>query len=631
MRSNEEYEKLFSEFPPPAASEWDERIRKDLKGADYNKKLYWHTDEGFDVRPFYRKEDIEALTGSFLPDTPPYTRGTKKDHNNWIIRQDISCQSPAAANKIAADAVKKGVDSIGFCAKEITNHKQIGELLRDIDLERTEIVFNSSRSYPLTLELFLYEIMERKADGKKVTGSLNFDPLSYLLLYGDFYVSWNNNIEEAEYLLKTAQKKVPRFRIITVNGQYIRNAGGTVVQELAFSLSSANEYLSSLTEKAISIDSIAPRIQFAFSTGSDYFMEIAKLRAARQLWSQLVDLYHPAKKDSTRMFIHSATAMWNKTIYDPHVNMLRTTVEGMAAAIGNSDSVAILPFDATYKKEDDFSLRIARNQQLILKEESYLNKIVDPSGGSYYIENLTNSIATHAWNLFRSVEEKGGLVECIKNGFIQDEVEKSRRKKEADISLRKKIMIGTNQYPELNETMLGKIEPAEIRDYEHVVSKYKKLTLQRGSRHLEEIRLATETFVKNGGTLPKIFLFTFGNLAWRKARANFAINFFGCAGLPVIDNPGFQTIEAGVIKAVASGAGIVIICSSDEEYPEIVPPIAESLKKQNPAIKILVAGYPVNSIDILKAAGADDFIHARSNVVEMLRKFQAEAGMLIKN
>ena len=237
-------------------------------------------------------------------------------------------------------------------------------------------------------------------------GSLNFDTISYLLLHGDFYQSKQGNFDEAEYLIQTIRKKLQGFRPITINGHLFNNAGATLVQELAFSLASGNEYLAALTSKGLPVDSVADSLQFSFGIGSNYFMEIAKLRAARLLWSTIVEQYHP---ESTKMFIHSTTSLWNKTVYDPYVNLLRTTTEGMSAAIGNTDSMTILPFDFPYKNESEFSRRIARNQQLILKEEAYLDKIVDPAAGSYYVENLTNPVAMHSWELFKAIEEKGRI------------------------------------------------------------------------------------------------------------------------------------------------------------------------------------------------------------------------------
>jgi methylmalonyl-CoA mutase len=620
--------KLFSEFPPVSTTEWEEKIKADLKGAEYEKKLIWKTDEGFPVRPYYRSEDLRELSYlNGLPGEAPFVRGVKKENNNWIIRQDIATENIEEANRIALDAVEKGADAIGFRVKEITTHKQMSQLLKGIDLEKTKIDFISSRSYPLTLELFIYEINHRALDGSKVSGSMNFDPISFLLLTGDFYNSLESNLDEAEYLIHTLNKKLPNFRTVVVNGGLFSNAGATVVQELAFSLASANEYLNDLIGKGFSVDTVSQKMFFSFGIGSNYFMEIAKLRAARLLWAALVDQYKPEDPQSLKMFIHSTTSKWNKTIYDPYVNMLRTTTEGMSAILGNADSVAILPFDASYREDNNFSRRIARNQQLILKEEAYLDKIVDPSSGSYYIENLTHSIASHAWDKFRSIEDKGGFIECIKTGIIQDEITETCRKKEMDYAQRKTVVIGTNQYPNLNENMLDCLQ-TQASKATPAPSKYRKITPSRGTVAFENLRLATEKFVQKGNAKPKVFLLTIGNLAMRKARAAFSTNFFGCAGFEIIDNPGFETVEESIRAVKLSSPDFVVICSSDEEYATLGASLAEKLKKANAAPRVIIAGYPKELVESLKAAGVDEFIHMRSNILDTLSVFQKQVGII---
>jgi methylmalonyl-CoA mutase len=619
----ESYEQLFPEFPPVPTTAWEEKIVADLKGADYEKKLVWKTDEGFDLRPYYREENLpvtEYLRS--MPGEAPFTRGNRTQSNSWMLREDIPCSDPAEANRLAREAVSKGVEALGLCAKEIAEHKQMKQVLEGIDPQTTPVHFTASRSYPLTLELFLYELQSRSISGNSVSGSLNFDPISYLLLYGDFYISKENNFEEAEYLLKTALKKMPKMRVFTVNGHYYRNAGSTIVQELAFSLASASEYLAGLTARGISADDIASRIQFTFGTGSDYFPEIAKLRAARFLWTKLAEAYGVKEDLSKKMFIHSVTNLWNKSLYDPYVNMLRTTVEGMAAAIGNSDSVTVLPFDQAYRDPDDFSRRIARNQQLIFREESYLDKIVDPSAGSYYIENLTHAIATHAWKLFQTVEEKGGLIECIKSGFIQGEVEKSASRKVQDLAQRKLVMIGTNQYPNPGDAMISQKGPAPKPRSLAEPPACRPLKMFRGSEEFEALRLATEAYVQKGNKRPSVFLLTMGNLTMRKARATFSTNFFGCAGFEILDNPGFKTSEEGISAALASGARVTVICSSDEEYATLVPAICTGIRQKDPDMVIVVAGYPKELLETLKAAGVNEFIHIRSNVIETLKGLQ---------
>lgn len=620
--------KLFTEFQPVTTPEWEAKIIADLKGADYEKRLIWKTEEGFDVKPYYRAEDLHGLEYlNLLPAGYPIVQGDKKKNNGWLVRQDINSTDIEVANKLALDAISRGADAIGFDATEVTTHKQMCQLLDKIDFSKTGINFFSSRSFPLTLELLIYEVTNRKSASSNIDGSINYDPISYLLLHGDFYISRRNNLEEAEYLLNTARKHLPQFKILTVNGHYFQDAGSTLVQELAFSLASACEYIVGLTEKGFTIDQISNRFQLSLCTGSNYFMEIAKLRAARFLWAKMTQQFHPEDPNSMNIFIHTSTATWNKTLYDPYVNLLRTTTEGMSAALGNADSVTIQPFDIKFRKGNGFSRRLALNQQLIFKEESYLDKIVDPSAGSYYLETLTDSIIFHAWNLFLEIEEKGGMIETIKSGFVQGEILKAREQKERDIHQRKMVLIGTNQYPNLQENMLDKIERTEEKNTDNP-SSYLKISPFIGSAVFDEIRLATEKFIDQGNKRPSVFLFPIGNLAMLRARLGFITDFFGCSGYKIIDNPGFQNIEEGIKTALDSESEIIIICCSDKENSEVLSEICKKIKTIAPRKKIIVAGYLQDNPEALKKDGIDDFIHTGSNLPDALKKYQTMLGII---
>lgn len=614
--------KLFPVFQPVPTSEWEARISADLKGADYRKKLIWQTEEGFDVRPYYRSEDLAGLEHvKTLPGHSPYVRGIKKYDNSWIIRQDIHEADVVKANAIALDAISKGVMEIGFNATKVTSQKQMDELLNGIDLERISICFMKSYSYPVTVELFGSVPDRRKVRGDRISGSINFDPISYLLLHGDFYEGWEENTADAKNIISTIREKLPGFRAITINGHYFQDSGAHLVQELAFTLAAANEYLAGLTDKGLSVDAIVPRMMFSFAVGPNYFLEIAKFRACRLLWSQIVSQYSPADEKSLQIHLHARTARWNKSVYDPYVNMLRTTTESMSAILGNADSVTVGPFDAIFREPTVFSERIARNLQLVLKEESYLDKIVDPAAGSYYIENLTHSLAHHAWELFKKVEGLGGMLEAVKSGFIQSEVERSRCGKEASIAQRKIIMLGTNQYPNLQETMAESIGLSP-ENREEAPATYARLIPFQGGSGFEKIRLVTERYVLKGHKRPRVFLFTMGNLAMLRARAGFASNFFGCAGFEIIDNPGFSETGEGVDAALMAQPDIVVICSSDDEYAVIVPGITQQIKEKLPSALVVVAGYPKDLAETFRNAGVFDFIHVKSNLFETLEKFQ---------
>ncbi|MDE6085710.1 MAG: methylmalonyl-CoA mutase small subunit, partial [Muribaculaceae bacterium] len=379
--------------------------------------------------------------------------------------------------------------------------------------------------------------------------------------------------------------------------------------------------LTSLTDAGLKVDEVAKRIKFNMGISSNYFMELAKFRAGRMLWAQIVKQYQPECDCACKMHVHATTSRFNQTIYDAHVNLLRSQTESMSAALAGVDSITTLPFDLPYKTPDAFSERIARNQQFLLKEESHLDKVVDPAGGSYYIETLTVSIANEAWKLFLEVEENGGFFTAVNDGEVQKAITESGVKRHADMARRKEILLGTNQYPNFNEKALDKIEKWEgacgcgcanspEANPEHVLS------TKRQASDFEELRLTTE----RAANRPKVFMLTIGNLAMRLARAQFSANFFGCAGYEIIDNIGFETVEAGVKAAQEANADVIVLCSSDEEYAELAP---EAFKLIDGKAEFVVAGAPACADD-LKAIGINNFINVRSNVLETLQAFNAK-------
>jgi methylmalonyl-CoA mutase len=623
--------KLFTEFPPVTTEEWEAKIFEDLKGADYDKKLIWKTQEGFSAKPYYREEnlkELEYLQG--MPGQFPFTRGTKTTGNSWLIRQDILHTDPVLSNAQAVDAIAHGATAIGFDTSEIRSSHDFGRLFANIDLTAISIHLHSAPSYVNLLDYLSDFLKTNKLDASKLKGSLDFDPVSYALLHGQFYNSPEKDMSEAVAIVKRANLEFPGMRVLSVNGTYLHNSGATTVQELAFCLASGNEYLANLSDNGLTVNEIAPNIQFSFSVGSSYFIEIAKLRAARMLWAQIAKVYNPASEKVTEMHMHCTTSGWNKTIYDPYVNLLRSTTEAMSAAIGGTDSMSIDPFDLFYKEPDEISSRIARNQQIILKEESYLDKVVDPAAGSYYIENLTASIAKAAWELFLSVEEKGGMIKAVEAGFIQDEVEKAATLKQANVAARRTIVLGTNHHPNPGEFMLEKIQAETLEEESpETTTPIKKLNIHRLTDAFEDLRLATEIFVDSENKRPAVFHLTIGNVVMRKARAAFSSNFFGCAGYQIIDNNGFATADEGIKAALDSKAEIIVICGADEDYPELVPAIAKGLKAANPDQILLVAGFPKDITEQLKDSGVDDFVHLRTNMLEFLQNIQIKLGITV--
>jgi len=616
-------EKLFDQFPPVTTKEWIDKINTDLKGADFNKKLVWKTNEGFDVKPFYRMEDVGNLMYiNTLPGEFPYMRGTKIINNNWLVRQNIEVSDYSEANVKALTILMTGVDSLGFIIidPESVNEKNFNILLKGIKLEAIEINFLSNGKAREIVEILSNIIKKSGSDPLEIRGAFEADPLSRLMLNGTLCIPPEQGFD---YLASVVQSAtfLPQFRAMHINASNFNNAGSDIVQELAFAISMGSEYMLQLTDRGISVDIAASKIRFSFGTGSNYFPEIAKLRAARLLWAVVINGFLPSKSGSIKMDIHCVTSEWNKTLYDPYVNLLRTQTEAMSAILGGTDSLTIEPFDIVFRHPDEFSERIARNQQLILKEEAYFDKVADPAGGSYYIENLTNLIAESAWELFLEIEDLGGFLSCLKSGFVQTKLSESAAKRENDIATRKTILLGTNQYPntleKISDTVdLNKVFGKKSVDTDLVVG---PINLFRGSRQYDKLRIAVDKAVKR----PVVFLLPIGNPAMRKARAQFSVNFFGCAGYRVIENQGFSTIEEAVNQVLASKADIVVLCSSDEEYLLFAPDVYIKLKDK--AI-IVVAGNPA-SIEELKSKGLENFIHVRSNVIQILTDFNKRLGI----
>ncbi|MFQ9170031.1 MAG: methylmalonyl-CoA mutase small subunit, partial [Parabacteroides distasonis] len=561
-------EKLFSEFAPVSTEEWMAKITADLKGVPFEKKLVWKTGEGFNVNPFYRAEDIEGLkTTESLPGEFPYVRGTKKD-NDWKVRQNIEVCCFKGANEKALDLLTKGVTSLGFIIKgDEVNEENITTLLEGICPASVELNFNICNCKAEKLIGILADYFKGKGvDAEKCYGSVNYDAFKKPLVKGKENSEW---VEGAAAVLKAGQA-LPNYRVLAVNAFLFNNAGAYISQELGYALAWGNELMAKLTEAGFTADEVAKKIKFNFGISSNYFMEIAKFRAARWLWAEIVAAYKPACECACKMVAHAQTSEWNMTVYDAHVNLLRSQTEAMSAALAGVDSITVRPFDKIYQTPDDFSERIARNQQLLLKEECHLDKVVDPSAGSYYVEVLTNSLADVAWKLFLEVEEKGGFSVAVNAGEIQNAVNASNVARKKAVATRREILLGSNQYPNFTEVAADKIQEKGsccCGGGHCGEATIPALDFSRGASEFEALRMATE---KSGKT-PKVFMLTIGNLAMRLARSQFSANFFACAGYKIIDNLGFDTVEAGVEAAVKAGAEIVVLCSSDDEYAEFAP------------------------------------------------------------
>ena len=610
--------RLFSEFSPVTTENWKNKIIEDLKGADYDKKMVWKTGEGFNVNPFYRKEDLPDGCTDVRPGEFPFMRGNSVG-NDWLIRQSVDVPSAEEANAKARKMIAEGVTSILFRVHgKAVVPGYIPTLLEGIDAGKVELNFNVCVGKVLLFAEWLVKYYKECGyDLSAMKGAVEYDPIGKELFNGKVLQGYAENIKTLVNLLA----ELPKYRCVAVNSAGLCNAGAYITQELAYALAWGNEYLNAATEAGVPVDAVAKRIKFNMGISSNFFMEIAKFRAARMLWARIVEQYAPKCKCSCKMIVNAETSKFNLTLFDPYVNMLRTQTEAMSAAIAGVEAITVAPYDSVYETPTEFAERIAKNQQLILKHESHLDKVVDPAGGSYYIESLTASIASEAWKQFLAIEEAGGFHKAVKDGGVKAAIEASGDSRRIALAKRKEILLGTNQYPNFSETSdghrpLGKSCGCGCQNHECGSG---ALAAKRLGEEFEQLRLSVE----ESGRRPKAFMLTIGNLAMRQARAQFSCNFLATAGYEVIDNLGFKSVEEGVAAAMEAKADIVVICSSDDEYAEYAIP---AFKAVGGKAVFIVAGAPACSEELQKA-GIENFIHVRVNVLDTLKALNEKLGL----
>ena len=603
----EGYKQLFTRFPKITTRAWEDKIKADLKGADYQKKLVWETDEDIQVKPYYRQEDLDSL--GYLKDAGTLQKAGSEP-NSWTICQDVTPGSDLMeANSRIKGALAGGAQAIRIRMKDspVPDREYIGSLLDGIPLGETEIIFQGSINADALYDVLCEMALKKGVDPSNLKGSLGADPLGKMTESGIPIAS----MENLGKLVLKVKEKSPGLNVIDVDGALIQNSGSTLVEELAIAMAMANEYMAVLTSQGIETDIAFDSLQLNLAVGSNYFMEMAKLRAARILWGKISEEYgvDPSEK---KIRIHSTSSQWNMTMYDPYVNMLRGTTEAMSSILGGADLVSVLPFDYPCAGNTTFSDRIARNVQIILREEAYFDRVADPASGSYFIENLTDSIGEKAWDLFREIESKGGYRKAFESGWIQEKVLSSRHKKKDSTSYGKNRILGTNIFPDFNEMILKNVDKPGMDELND--SPLTPLRPFRLSSMFEEVRLETEKSSKR----PRVLLFKYGHPAWMTARAMFSGNFFACAGYEIIDQPPFESIEEGISGVKETGADIIVLCSSDDAYAGMAPAVCEAFKDRS---IIVVAGYPTDLVEELQKAGIGHFIHMKSNLLKTLQDF----------
>ncbi len=698
----------LTEFPQPSYEEWREVVEAQLKGAPFEKKVMTKTYEGITLLPLYRQEDAEDVpyTDS-LPGFAPYLRGSQAagyKAEPWLISQELPYSSAEEFNQALMHDLERGqtavslrldkaallgqdpdeanAGDVGQGGLSVATIEDLATALEGVDLESTPIFLQASSAALPNTALLMALIRRQGKAAEKLRGAIEMDPLGALAESGHFPRSMAGAYDRMAQLLLWAKDHAPNLDVVTVHGLPYANSGSSAVQELAFTLATAVEYIREMVARGIAIDDVAQRVRFAFGLGSNYFMEVAKLRAARVLWAKVVKAFG-GNEEAQKMTLHARTVGYNKTLYDPHVNMLRVTTEAFAGAAGGADSMHVSPFDEVLRQPDQFSRRIARNTQIILQQEAHLTQVIDPAGGSWYVEKLTNELARNAWGLFQEVEKQGGMFKALEAGFPQEQVAEVAEQRLKNLAIRKDVVVGSNRYANIDEKPLEVQKPdyqalhikraKYVGDYRtalddaqatEVLNKLAKmleantsdvfeaaieaatagatlgeiartlrkgdeaeisvtpLCIHRGVEQFEYLRSQAEAYQAKTGHRPQVFLANMGPIPQHKPRADFSTDFFQTGGFQVLTNNGFASVDEAAQAALDSGAPAVVICSTDADYTEVVPPLAKKLKAAKPELTLILAGYPKDMIDTYSAAGVDEFIHVRANAQEILSNLQ---------
>ncbi len=701
-------ERLFAEFPVPSYDDWRKAAEATLKGAPFEKKLITKTDEGIDLQPIYTQDHIASLPHlDTFPGFPPMVRGGTllgARQHPWTVSQAFAYPTAAefnaalqadlprgqtAVNLILDRATLLGHDAdtadattVGQGGVSISSLTDLQTALASVDLSTTPIHLQARTTALPIMALLIALVRGQGIDLATLKGSIGMDPLGALAQEGTLPRPLDNLYDVMAVMTQWAAAHTPQMRVLTVHSAPYHDGGGHSVQEVAFALATGVEYLRALQQRGLTVDAAASQIGFSMAISSQFFMEIAKLRAARLLWSKIVAAFG-GSAESQRMVIHGHTGRWNKTVYDPYVNMLRATAEAFAGVMGGCDSLHVAPFDEVIRSPDEFSRRIARNVHIVLREEAGLERVVDPAGGSWYIESLTDTFARQAWFLFQEVEKQGGMYAALQAGMPQQQIAEVAAKRAKALAHRQAVLVGTNMYANINEKPLevptmdtrhlqqqrthelathrqsadnakrqaaldylaqsddvveaavaaaqagatvGEIARA-VRKNDTAPTTLTPIRIHRAAEPFEQLRAVTEVATQQHGQRPTVFLVNMGPLLQHKARADFARSFLEVGGFAVEYPAGFATVDAALQAINQSTAQLFVICSTDATYPELVPPLTAGIKAIKPTATVLLAGYPTDHIESFKAAGIDEFIHVRANCYAILRHLQKQIGL----
>ncbi|GAB1370285.1 methylmalonyl-CoA mutase family protein [Candidatus Kapaibacterium sp.] len=707
---SENKKRFFDEFDYPSYEDWKSAAVSALKGAPFDKLMFTSTYEGIELKPIYTKEDLDSISFAKqdFPGIFPFNRGASSSGYKaepWEISQIISIPIPEDFNKALKDDLNNGQNSIrlnlekslciheDFTSDDISGYELLAAQLSDLQKCFDDV---SLRDYPVNIDagvgalpVFagLCSIAKSQGTLNDLQGTINFDYITELAKEGIVYDNLDRFIDEMYAITSYSINKCPGLRTISIKAYEWHNFGANAVQEAAVAIALGVRYIKDMLHKGMNIDEIANKMTFGLSIGTNFFMEIAKFRALRIIWSRIIKEFG-GNELSGKMHIQAFTSEKEISKLDPYVNLLRSTSQVFSAVSANVDSITVHNFDKEFGLPNDFSRRVARNTQNVIKYEAHLDDTIDPVSGSYYIETLTTELIKKIWGEFLVYENAGGIIAVIENNSLQNKININFKKKFENISVRKDVMVGVNKYANITEKPIKSNFNFDITKVDNFVGKFDEyinnrdnskidsllddfeihfenepvkaidiaiealklgagfaeiynsvpvkdtevigiepIYLRRTSEEFEILRHKAYDYIQNNGKNPELDFICFGSLRDWKARADFANDFFAVGAFTnrIIDNN--LSVEDAINKMNFSDKHYVVICSTDEMYLQIVPDLARKIKEANSESFIILAGYPKDMADEYRKAGVDMFIHVKANILECLNELYDVYGL----
>jgi methylmalonyl-CoA mutase len=688
---------LGEDFPPAGYDEWRALAEADLQGASFEQKLVTHTYEGIDIQPVYTRRDRPGDGDpDGFPGQPPFVRGSRPlgaVRTGWDLRQEHAHPDLAVTNLAILDdlqggatslllrldvAARNGLDADDPAAAELAGRDGLmayhaddfATALANVHLDLVGLTLEAGAAF-LPAAAALAGLWRRQGvTPDQARGAFNADPLAVLARDGQLPVSPAAALAMMADLAAWTAQNYPNVTAVRVGTAPYHHAGATAAQDIGFGTATAVEYLRAMTKAGLDVDTAAGQILFSISLGTHHFLAVAKLRAARRLWARVVEACGGSPA-SGAMRVHARVSKRVLTLRDPYVNLLRNTVACFAAGVGGAEAITSVPFDSVAGPPDSLSRRIARNTVLVLQEEAHLHRVIDPPGGSWYLDWLTDQVADKAWGIFQEVERQGGMLRALESEWVSKQIDSAFAPRAKNLARRKEGITGVSEFPNVGEAPVMRTAPdritlraaasarlanarrpflptgrplvativeaaergASIGQLARALGFHAEptvvapLTPHPFAEPFEELRAASDAWQASHGRRPRVFLANMGPVAHHTARATYSKNFFEAGGFDVVGNDGFKDADAAARAFAQSGATVAVICSSDKLYPDVVPQVAPRLKSAG-ARTVVLAGNPGANEAAWRGAGVDRFIFIKCDVLATLRDMLREEGVL---